>query len=190
MRTHTALRHPCRLLFCVITAMALAGGCTVLPGDDPSARSVGNIYDDQLIELAGKRDVRKAHPELADANLNITSWNGVVLIAGQVPSEEARTAAEQAVLNLRKARRVHNELAISGPTGRVARTNDGWITSKVKARLIAADAVDGDAIKVVTENGVVFLMGLQTRAAAEAATKEAQAIFGVERIVTLFEYLD
>jgi osmotically-inducible protein OsmY len=175
-------------LLCMLAWLATA--CAVLPGDDPTARSVGTIYDDQVVESTGERDIRRAHPELADAHINVTSWNGVVLVSGQVPSEEARSAAEQAILNLRKARRIHNELTVSGPTGTVARTNDAWITSKVKARLIASDDVDGDAIKVVTENGVVFLMGLQTRSGAEAATREAQAIFGVERIVTLFEYLD
>ena len=87
-------------------------------------------------------------------------------------------------------RKVHNELGVGGPISHIARSNDGWLTSKVKSKLIGAKEVPGRKVKVQTENGVVYLMGFLTRAEADAAVDVAKSVYGVQQIVRVFEYLD
>ena len=91
---------------------------------------------------------------------------------------------------LRNVRRVHNELTVAGETTLLSRTNDGWLTTKVKTALSAGELTDATRIKVVTENAVVYLMGLLTRSEADAAVALAREIKGVQKIVKVFEYIN
>ncbi len=91
---------------------------------------------------------------------------------------------------LRNVRKVHNELTVAGKTTLLSRTNDSWLTTKVKSALSAAESTDATRIKVVTENGVVYLMGLLTRAEADAAVDIARDIQGIQKIVKVFEYIN
>ena len=87
-------------------------------------------------------------------------------------------------------RKVHNELTVAGKTSYLSRTNDSWLTTKVKSAMAAAESADSTRIKVVTENGVVYLMGLVTREEADAAADIARHIQGVQKIVKVFEYMN
>ena len=89
-----------------------------------------------------------------------------------------------------RSRKVHNELAVAGPTSMISRTNDSWLTTKIKSALAAEEDTDATRIKVVTENGVVFLLGLLSRAEADAAVAVTRDIQGVQKIVKLFEYMN
>ena len=91
---------------------------------------------------------------------------------------------------MRKVRTVHNELEIAGPTTMMARTNDAWLTTKVKTVLITNPETDAGRVKVVTENGVVYLMGLLSRTESEAAVEKTRQVFGVQKIVKIFEYIN
>ena len=91
---------------------------------------------------------------------------------------------------LPRVRRVHNEIEVGGPISYVARSNDGLLTTKVKSKLIAAKDVPGRKLKVQTENGVVYLMGMVTRAEADRAVEVTKTAYGVQKIVRVFEYLD
>ena len=124
------------------------------------------------------------------AHLEVVSYNGIILIAGQVESSDLKSRAGEVARDVGKARSVHNELEVGGPVSYLARTNDGWLTSKVKTRLAASPEVDANRLKVVTENGTVFLMGLTGREHADAAVRETQEVYGVQKIVKVFEYLD
>ena len=135
-------------------------------------------------------EIRKSDPELKKAHLVVVSYGGMVLLIGQVSSEELKTRAQTVTQGIAKVSRVHNEIDVSGPISYVARGNDGWLTGKVKGRLIVADGVPGRKVKVQTENGVVYLMGFLTRAEADAAVAAAASVFGVQQIVRVFEYLD
>lgn len=177
----------------------LLAGCStmlgVVSGDegirqDPTDRTLGTMIDDETIESLAAVNLRKASPGLAESHISVTSYNGVVLLAGQVRAGSLRTQAEEVVLELKNVRRVYNELEVAGPTSLLTRSGDTWVTGKVKSRLLAAPDVPGRDIKVVTENGVVYLLGLVTRDAADAATEAARNVGGVTKVVRMFEYVD
>lgn len=176
----------------LILVLSLLGGCAALTpaSEDYGKRSFGVYWDDQTTESRGKKLLRDAHPGLADAHLSVTSFNGVVLLTGQVPSEEAREAAAAVIKELRHVKTVHNELQVAGPTSMVARSNDVWLSTKVKTALVTDDAIEGNRVKIVTEDGVVYLMGLMTRDEAETIVERARQVFGVQKIVKVFEYIN
>lgn len=148
------------------------------------------IWDDQKLEYQAAQEIRASDPGFGTAHLVIVSRNGVVLLAGEVETEELKAKAAEVVNSLTPVRSVHNELQIGGPISLVARSNDSWITTKVKTKLIAHGAIDSDLISVTTENGVVFLMGTVPRDQARYAVEVTQTVFGVSKIVKVFEYSD
>lgn len=179
----------------LLVCAALASGCASIlsaTSDEPiednqNSRSFGSMIDDQLIETKAYHNLNKASPGLDKANLVVVSYNGVVLLAGQVASEELRQLAAKTVADINRVQRVHNELSITGKTSMLARTNDAWITTKVKTQLIASNAVDSSHIKTVTENGIVYLMGLVGQTEADAAAEIARGVAGVQKVVKIFE---
>ena len=174
---------------CVALMVALLAGCANTKGQTDS-RTPGNLIDDEAVETLIARQIRKSDPGLKNAHLSVVSFNGIVLLLGQVDSEALKRRATDAATNIRKARTIHNEMEISGPISRVARSNDSWLTSKVKSRLVARRDIRGGRIKVVTENSIVYLMGLVTREHGDKAVAVAQKVFGVQKIVKVFEYID
>ncbi|MDP6376781.1 MAG: BON domain-containing protein [Pseudomonadales bacterium] len=158
--------------------------------DDPRARTPGQVIDDEALENLITRQIRNSEANFDGSHLVVVSYNGIVLIAGQVSSLDLKTTAENIARDMAKVRSIHNELEIGGPISYFARTNDGWLTSKVKSRLAASAEVDAGQFKVVTENGTVFLMGLTGREHADAAVGVARSVYGVQKIVKVFEYLD
>lgn len=184
-----------------VAALTLAlaiGGCTTVltktsdrPIDeDPGRRSLGSLIDDQSIETTATVNIRKTAPGLDDANVNVISYNGNVLLTGQVPSDELRTQAAQVAANVKNVKSVRNELTVGANAGFAAHSADALITAKVKSRLLTAENIKDSRVKVVTENGVVFLLGLVTRSEAEIAARQAQDTNGVQKVVLLFEYVD
>ncbi|MEM7220143.1 MAG: BON domain-containing protein [Pseudomonadota bacterium] len=175
------------------SALALAlitvlTGCAA-PGET-EARTTGRNLDDRGIRRVVTREIRRADPALKKAHLDVTSYNGIVLLLGQVDTEKLKAQATKAALGVRRVRKVHNEIQVSGPISRVSRSNDAWLSSKVKTRLIANKNIRGSRVKVVTENGVVYLMGLMTRDHADKVVATAQQVFGVQKIVKVFEYIE
>lgn len=156
----------------------------------PALEALGHIIDDTRIETTGLVRLRRAGEGLKDGHLGVTSFRGVVLLTGQVRDEASKALASEVLSGIPEVKTVYNELTISGPTALLARSADAVVTSKVKARLLANEAVRGLEIKVVTENGTVYLLGTVTRTEAEAATAAARAVGGVERVVRIFEYAD
>lgn len=178
-------------LFLVLALLSLGGCALVMPANqDYGKRSFGTVWDDQVNESHGMKVLREASPELEHAHLGITSFNGIVLLTGQVPSEEAKKTAGEKMASLSNVKKVYNELQIAGPISLLARTNDSWLTAKVKTDLLADKRVSGNRIKVVTENGVVYLMGLLSHNEAKLAVEVVRHAYGVQKIVTAFEYID
>jgi osmotically-inducible protein OsmY len=122
--------------------------------------------------------------------VNVTSYNGIVLLTGEVPTPELKRSIEDIAKSTAKVRTVHDELTV-GPVSSIgSRTNDSYITSKVKARFVEANKFAPNHVKVVTERQVVYLMGLVRHAEADAAAQIAATTSGVVRVVKLFEYID
>jgi osmotically-inducible protein OsmY len=174
--------HLLTLFPALFLALFLTTSCTVT--------SVGEAFDDSRNESLAEKRVRDANPGLADANISVTSFDGIVLITGQVSSADLIPIATAQVEPLRNVRKVHNELTVAGETSLLSRTNDSWLTTKVKSALAASESSDATRIKVVTENGVVYLMGLVTRVEADAAVGITRDIQGVQKIVKVFEYIN
>lgn len=190
---------PTRLHVLTLALCLAATGCSsVLTAtrdepinDNRGTRTIGSKIDDSLIETKAAVNIAKAHPDLDSAShIVVASYNGVVLIAGQTPREELKQIAEQAASSVQRVKRVHNELQVLKPSSALARSNDSWLTTKIKAQMLADESVPGSRIKVITENGIVYLLGLVTRQEGNRATSLVQGVSGVQRIVKLFEYID
>ena len=152
--------------------------------------SCATTSDDARNESLAKRLIKNSHAGYKDTNFEVTSFNGIALITGQVPSANMIPLATDEVEKLRNVRKVHNELRVAGPTSMIARTNDSWLTTKVRSALSAAKNTDTSRIKVVTENGVVFMLGHLSRTEADDAVEIARQTKGVQKIVKLFEYMN
>ena len=170
------------LLIALLGSSLLLGAC--------SNRSMGNKIDDQFLAPDVNAAISAAAPDLGSPTSHIvtSSYNGIVLIAGQTPRAELKDRAGQAARSVQGVRKVHNELQIMEPTSLLVRSNDTLITSKIKTLMLADASVSSARIKVITENGVVFLLGIVTRAEGASATNVVANASGVQKIVKLFEY--
>jgi osmotically-inducible protein OsmY len=168
----------------LVIGAAVAGTAMVVA----DRRSVGAQADDESIELKISNNIGGSFGDRV--HVNATSYNGIVLLTGEVPTAELKTQVEQIARTTPKVRRVDDELAVGAVTSLGARSNDSYITSKVKARLVEANKVPVNLIKVVTERQVVYLMGIVSHAEGDAAGQVAATTSGVQRVVKVFEYTD
>jgi osmotically-inducible protein OsmY len=152
-------------------------------------RTLGSAVEDESIELKVAVNLRKASDTLKDANVDIVSFNGSVLLVGEVPDEQAKRLAGETASKIRQVKKVYNELRVAGATSWLSRSNDLWITTKVSTQMTMDPDFPSSRVKVVTENGVVYLLGLVNETEAAHAIDLVQQIYGVERIVKLFEYI-
>jgi osmotically-inducible protein OsmY len=152
-------------------------------------RTVGTITEDEAIELKALNRIGQ-NQKLKDAHINVTSYNRMVLLTGEVPDEAAKATAEKIARAIENVRGVYNELQVAGNSSLTSRANDSYLTSKVKARFVEAQKFSPLHVKVVTENGVVYLLGLVKRKEADDATEIARTTGGVRKVVRVFEYLD
>jgi osmotically-inducible protein OsmY len=190
---------PIRIGLAALTACIVLSGCSsVLTAtrdkpidDDRGTRTLGSKIDDSLIETKVAVNVAKASPDLDQgSHIVVTSYNGVVLLAGQTPRADLKTLAGQAAGSVQRVKKVENELQVAQPSSMLARSNDALLTTKIKTQMFADNAIPGSRIKVVTENGIVYLLGLVTQQEANRATTLVQGVSGVQKIVKLFEYID
>jgi len=143
---------------------------------------------DQEIELRARW--RMSEMKLEGVHINFTSFNRRLLITGEAATAELRARIVQLGREIADVREVLDEIVVAAPTSLVSRSNDTIITTKVKARLIDDDQVRANHVKVVTENGAVFLMGMVRREDANRAAEISAKTKGVTRVVKAFEYLD
>lgn len=159
--------------------------------DDRGTRTFGSKIDDSLIETKVSVNISKANPDLdKSSHIVVSSYNGVVLLAGQTPRADLKSLAEQTASQVQRVKTVHNELQVIEPSSILARNNDAWLTTKIKSQMLTDANVPGSRIKVITENGIVYLLGLLTQEEATRATSLVQGVSGVQKIVKLFEYID
>jgi osmotically-inducible protein OsmY len=162
-----------------------AGGASVAH----DKRSNQTMIDDEVIETKGKDAIYADEKMAKRLHVNITSFNHVVLLTGEALSAAERDKVVNIVRNLDKVRVVHNEIRVADLTDFSSRTNDTWITSKVKTKMLATKGFDSTAVKVVTEDGSVYLMGLVTKREGDQAAAITREISGVKRVVKMFEYI-
>lgn len=165
----------------------IVGGVGGAVAASEDRRTLGTMTEDQGIEL---KVAGRLPEKLKDVHINVTAYNRMVLLTGEVPDSAAREEAERIAQGVENVRGVYNELAIAGNSSLGSRSNDTYITGKVKTRFLNTKEVNGLQVKVVTEAGVVYLMGLLHHAEADAAVEVARTTGGVRKVVKLFEYVD
>ena len=159
--------------------------------EDPTERTTGARVEDQAIETKVVVNMKSQEPAFKKANFSVISHNGIVLLVGQVASNQLKNrASEIASQASSKIKRIHNELEVSGKTGRLARSNDSWIATKVRTQLLAHDDVPSRQVRVIAENGAIYLMGLIDQAGGDRAARLARNVSGVTKVVKVFEYLN
>ncbi len=148
-------------------------------------RTAGSQVEDEGIELRTNSRLREALGE--QSHINVTSYNRQVLLTGEVPTAEAGQKAEQIARSVENVLSVVNDLAVMPPTSFTQRSNDTFITGKVRASLVDAKDLSAPAFKVVTERNVVYLMGRVTQREAKRAAEIARGVNGVRKVVRVFE---
>lgn len=153
-------------------------------------RSTKTIVEDRELVFRIRNNWKSDQDLTRQNHISATSFNRIVLLVGQVTSEEQRNQAE----NLAKSaapniRMLYNEITVEPPIANLARSNDTWITTKVKTVLAATSGLNSSSLKILTENGVVYLMGLTTRTQATLAADKTRTVTGVKKVVKLFEYV-
>lgn len=173
---------------CLATAVGAATVTAVDIAHD--RRSLGAYVDDNNVEWKIRTSIWKDEPLREKVHVSVTSMNGIVLLTGETPTKNLQ---EQVIAHARKqpeVRQIVNEMAISGKTTITSRANDTWLTTKVKTKLFQTANLDATRVKVVSEHGNVYLMGMVTRVEGNAAAEAARRVGGVSRVVKVFEYVD
>ncbi|WP_309146177.1 BON domain-containing protein [Nitrosomonas sp. Nm84] len=146
------------------------------------------FIEDEGIEL---KSGRRIHQQFGDkVHINVTSYNRMVLLTGEVPTDTIKADIEKLIMSVDNVRRIFNEVAVADNTSLTSRSNDTLITSKVKGRFLAERKFQINHVKIVTENEVVYLLGVVTRQEADNAAQIASSTSGVKKVVKVFEYLN
>lgn len=191
------MKHPLLVALLALSGMNLLGGCApVIVGGAATGSAViadertsGSFLDDEAIEVKATLAIAD-DKSLKDVHINVTSINGVALLTGEAPTEAQRAKILEHVRTVPRVRRTVNEIRTAPPTSYSSRMSDTLITTKVKSKMIGDEKVNAINIKVVTEYGVVYLMGLTKKASGDYAAELVRQVDGVQKVVKLFEYTD
>ncbi len=123
-----------------------------------------------------------------ESHIEVTTFNHVVLLTGQTPNAEWKQFAGEAAKSTPDIDKVYNQLSIEGPTSSLTRTSDSWLTTKIRTLMLANQDLKSSSIKVVTENGIVYLMGMVSQTQADIAVDIARKVSGVQRVIKVFIY--
>lgn len=174
--------HGCALLLATGVVSGVGAGVAV----SQDRRTSGMFVEDEGIEMKGGRRIGEKFGD--NVHVNVTSFNRNVLLTGEVPSEKIRNDIGSLLSSVENVRNVTNEIAVAEVSSFMARSNDALVTSKVKGRFMDAGKFQVNHVKVVTENGVVYLLGLVSRGEAQSAVEIASSTSGVKKVVKVFEY--
>ena len=152
-------------------------------------RTVGTQVDDSTLELRVNSALSKDEQIKKEARVNVTAYQGKVLLTGQAPTTDLSSRAKQIAVGVEGAAEVFNEIRQGQPIGLGTASSDTWITTKVRSQLLGSDQVKSSNVKVTTENGEVFLMGLVTEREGQAAADIASRVSGVKHVTTAFTML-
>jgi osmotically-inducible protein OsmY len=172
-------------------AALVVGGAATTAVVAHDRRTTGIMVEDQAIELKAYDRLAKEEAIKQNSKINVTSYNRVVLLTGQAENEAIRRQAEQLAGQVEQVRRVVNEIEIGSPASFGEHSRDVALTTEIKLKLTGVDLPDFDSlrVKVVTERGSVYLMGLLTKDEAHAVTEVVRYVSGVRRVVKVFEYI-
>lgn len=171
--------------------------CFFVAGAAAGAAAIAVVYDHRTIqksledtEIANKiSDKIHKNPELhTESHIEVTVFNRIVLLTGETPNQAWKEKAEDIAKSTPDVTRIYNQITIQNPTSSLTHTSDSWITTKIKGQMLATEDLKSSSIKVVTENGVVFLMGIVTKQQADIAVDIARQVSGVQKVMKIFQY--
>lgn len=185
-------------IFPTLLSISLLSGCAAVAVGTATTgvavihdrRSAGTILDDQTIELKALRVLYGIDNIRINTHVNATCYNGVLLLTGEAPTESLRNDIANRLRQIQKVRKVHNEILIAAPSSLVSRSSDGLITSKAKVALFNLNKIKGfdpTRVKITSENGVVYLLGLLKQHEVTPVVETIRRVSGVQRVVKLFE---
>ncbi len=174
----------CIPLFAV--GVGAGAGTGAVMSDD--RRTSGMFVEDEIIELKSGRRIKEQFKNTA--HINVTSYNRNVLLTGEAPQNEAKQQIETLVMSVDNVRNIVNNIKVSENSSLASRSKDSLITSNVKARFLHSGQFRFNHIKVITENGIVYLLGMVKREEADNAAEIASTTSGVLKVIKVFEYLD
>ncbi len=179
-----------QLAGCVVAAV---GGAAVAGSAVHDRRSIGTVINDENIEIS-VTNALYSKPEIKRSDrIKVVSVNGIVLLAGEVDSEEKKQFAGEVAGRVEDVREVANELMVTDTIAGVGtRSSDSWLTTRVKSALLGVDidGFDPTRVNVTTASGRVYLQGMVTAAEGEAAAQKASTVGGVKQVVKVFEYIE
>lgn len=184
-----------RKLFIVAGLSLTLQGCFFV-GAAAGAAGIAVVYDHRKVESVVK-DTHisnaiyqkiKATPELNGVHVNVTCFNQVVLLTGEAPTPALKQKVDDIAHSVPDISRVYNQVDIMGPTSSLTHASDSWITTKIKTQMLATQDLKSGTIKVVSENGTVYLMGVVTREQADVAVDIARQVTGVQKVIRIFQY--
>lgn len=186
-----------RLLLVPFLSLSLAGCNSLIAaatgpepiGNSSGTRTVSQAIEDRAIEHTAGVNMHKASPDFRQANVNVISFYGSVLLAGQVPSEELKSKAEDVVRRIAEVKQVHNQLTVGPASYYEERSRDGVISMRVRSALAFEKGFPSSRTKVFTVGGTVYLMGKLTAAEADQAVAMIKQVAGVTRIFKLVDIL-
>ena len=150
-------------------------------------RQADTILTDESIEIRAASRISEKFKD--QVNINVTSYNRTVLLTGQVPNDAVKTEVETIAAGVANVKRLQNELIVGPVSSLSSRARDAYITSNVKARFIDSQQFSTNHVKVVTENGMVYLLGLITQREADAAVQVARTSAEVRKVIRVFEII-
>ncbi|MFA6061598.1 MAG: BON domain-containing protein [Gallionella sp.] len=183
------------LLFILLISASLQGcfpviaagaGAGALMAQD--RRTSGAYIEDEAIEDKAVNRITTQYKNTV--HVNVTSYNRNVLLSGEVPDQATKAQVERIVANIQNVGKIYNELTVGISSSLASRSNDSLVTSNVKMRFLNDKRFSATNVKVITENGIVYLLGIVNRREAEAASEVASASKGVSRVIQLFEYVE
>ncbi len=164
-------------------AGASAGGAIVY-----DKRDMKTMVQDRNLSNAILAKINSDPQLKKQTHISVATFDRIVLLAGQAPTQALKDQVYSLASSVPNTKRLYNEITIEPPTSKLVQTNDAWLTTKVKTAMLAEKGLNSTQIKVVTENSVVYLMGITSRKQADIAANVASHIDGVKRVVKLFEY--
>ena len=185
-----------KLLTIILLTLTLQG-CIFVVGAAAGAAAVAVVYDHRKLEkiLLDEKIAKKAIDKInavaeirENSHITVNCFNQVILLTGEATTSDVRQQAEDVVRTIPDVSRIYNQITIKGPSSTLTQASDAWITAKIKTQMLATKGLESSTIKVVTENGTVYLMGVVTREQGDTAAEIARQVSGVQRVIKILQY--
>jgi osmotically-inducible protein OsmY len=184
--------------FLIVLCLALnLQGCIFVVGAAAGAAAAAAVYDHRKVAqvVSDQKATNTAVDQLnmipglkENSHINVTIFNHIALLTGEAINASYKEQAENAVKNVASIEKTYNQILIKGPSSPLSRTSDSWITAKIKTQMLATKDLKSGTIKVVTENGAVYLLGIVSQEQADGAVDIARGVSGVQKVVKIFQY--